>query len=206
VQQKIFYLIFILSNIKTANHIYDTKSTQPKYPCDSEASPQLDSRRSNSLNLSTSAFSSRISLAFGSSLTTALQTICLARSAYLNKSKVDKNVTILPNLCYSPKEGQINTSRQNVHVTNAFTRWQHSSKAFSVQSFTRGPVMPACGFSTIFHLFTWFLAPSNTMHEEVTRSRKQSAKLTLTTVIIRHSTPHQSYRFTASIRKQEREN
>jgi len=52
------------------------------------------SRRSSSLSRSTSAFNSRINLAFGSSFTVALQSICFARSAYLNTIKVkDKTYT-----------------------------------------------------------------------------------------------------------------
>ena len=49
------------------------------------SSTSMPSAFSKSLNLLISSFSSRISLAFASSLTTALHTICLARSAYLNK-------------------------------------------------------------------------------------------------------------------------
>lgn len=45
----------------------------------------IPSMRSSILNLSTSAFSSLISRAFGSSLTTALHMICFARSAYLRQ-------------------------------------------------------------------------------------------------------------------------
>jgi len=67
---------------KQPNHDITMSSIDPSLPL-------LDSRRSNSLSLSTSPFSSRISRAFGSSLTTALQTICLARSAYLNNGTMN---------------------------------------------------------------------------------------------------------------------
>ena len=63
------------------------------------SSTSIPSALRRSLNLLISSFSSRMSLPLASSFTTALQTICFARSAYLHASeKENSNCEIFPEI------------------------------------------------------------------------------------------------------------